>query len=435
MSLTGSAVLRRRVRRAAGATAVLVALVAVAIAPALGSAQSIEPPPPTPVPVPGGGTSPSPFPGVLHTPPPEGLEPPVVDAASAVLVDLESGQSLFALGAGEKRPIASLTKIMTAYLVLSRSSPADVVTVSEEAASGREVGISSLGLVAGERISVRELLFALLLQSANDAAVALAEHVGGTVDGFVELMNRTAARLGMTRTSFASPNGLDDSGYSTARDLARLTRAAYRLPGFGPVVATRTHEIPAPSAGPRVIQNRNALLWLYPGAIGVKTGFTSAAGFCIVAAAERGDERLLAVVLGERGEPFSDAATLLNYGFAAFERRVLIHAGRSLGTIRIDGRAVPVEAGAALEGLVPVRADVRRVIEVDSGVRFPPVPGQAVGRVVLSMAGGGPILGDVPLVVTDVPPPPPLQDDGPWWSRAAGAVVHAGTSVVDALFS
>lgn len=419
--------------QAALAIALLLGIVALVAAPTLGLAQTVVPSP-TPVPVPGGGTSPSPFPSVLHTPPPAGLRAPAVDAASAHLVDLESGQGLFSLNAGEKRPVASLTKIMTAYLVLSRTSPTEVVTVSENAASGHEVGISGLGLAPGERIQVRQLLYALLLQSANDAAVALAEHVGGTVEGFVEIMNRTAARLGMSRTRFASPNGLDDTGYSTARDLARLTLAAYRLPGFGEVVATAMFTIPAPDADPRVVQNRNALLWLYPGAIGVKTGFTSAAGFCIVAAAQREDERVLAVVLGEPREAFSDAAALMNYGFAAFERRVLIQRQQLLGTVQIDGRDVAVAAGDGLEALVPVQARVLREIVVDPRVRYPPGRGQAIGTVVISQAGGPP-LGEVPLLVTAVPPPPPLDDDGSWWSRALGAIVDAGAGLVDALLS
>jgi D-alanyl-D-alanine carboxypeptidase (penicillin-binding protein 5/6) len=339
---------------------------------------------------------------------------------------------LFALNATDKRPIASLTKIMTAYLVMSRTSPTDVVTVSDDAASGRVVGISSLGLEAGERIREQQLLYALLLQSANDAAVALAEHVSGTVDAFVATMNRTAARLGMARTEFASPNGLDDTGYSTARDLARVTRAAYSVPGFGSIVATRFHSIPAPEDRPRIVQNRNALLWLYPGALGVKTGFTSGAGYCLVATAQRGDERLLAVVLGEPGEPFSDAAALLNYGFASFDRRTLVRQGTSLGTVQVDGRPVGVAAGTGLDGLVPTNTPVRRTVAVDPAVRFPPGRGQAIGTLTLGVPGL--TLGEVPLVVTDVAPPPPLEDGGSWWSRAVGSVARAGGSLVDALF-
>ena len=419
-------------RRWTGAVPV-VAVVAAMLVPMSGLAQTLEPPPPTPVPVPGGGTSPSPFPDTLETPAPSALEPPGVRAASAVLMDLDTAQVLFALDATQRRPIASLTKIMTAYLVMTRTSPTDVVTVSENGASGRIVGISGLGLEVGERVKVQHLLYALLLQSANDAAVVLAEHVSGTVDAFVSAMNRTAARLGMTRTHFTSPNGLDDAGYSTARDLARITRAAYTLPGFAGVVATRFHSIPAPEdEAPRIVQNRNALLWLYPGAIGVKTGFTSAAGFNVVATADRGDQRLLAVVLGEPGEAFSDAAALLNYGFAAFDRRELVAGGEDLGLVRIGGRDVAVAAGASLEGLVPTDARVRREIVVDPDVRFPPTRGQEIGSVTLGVPGL--TVGSVSLVVTAVEPPPPLADDRSWWSRALGTVARAGSSLLGALF-
>ena len=397
-----------------------------------GAETTPEGPPPTPVAIPGGGTSPSPFPQTLRTPEPSTAEPPEIRAASAVLMDLDTGQVLYSLDPAAKRPIASLTKIMTAYLVLSRTSAADTVTVSEDAASGRIVGISGLGLVAGEELTVQQLLYALLLQSANDAAVALAEDVNGTVDAFVKTMNRTAANLGLTRTRFASPNGLDDAGYSTARDLAKLTRAAYGLHGFSGIVATKFHTIPAPSGHPRVVQNRNALLWLYPGAIGVKTGYTSAAGFNVVAAADRGDQRLLAVVLGEPGEPFSDAAALLDYGFAAFDRRTLIEEGHDLGVVEIDGRDVQVHAGTSFDGLVPTDARVRRELSVSPTVRFPPGRGQQIGSVILSVPGL--TLGQVPLVVTDVEPPPPLQDDRPWWARAAGTVVDAGGALLEALF-
>jgi D-alanyl-D-alanine carboxypeptidase (penicillin-binding protein 5/6) len=237
----------------------------------------------------------------------------------------------------------------------------------------------------------------------------------------------------MSRTRFASPNGLDDTGHSTARDLALLTLAAERLPGFADVVATRVHSIPSPEGDPRIVQNRNALLWLYPGAEGVKTGFTSAAGFCIVATAARADERLLAVVLGEPDEAFSDAATLLNYGFAAFENRSLVAAGEPLGTVAIDGRDVAVAAGADLRALVPVQTDVRREVVVDPHIRFPPGRGQAIGAVVIAAGAGAPI-GEVPIVVVDVPPPPP-PDEGPWWRRAIGAVVDAGSGLLDALMS
>lgn len=389
-----------------------------------------SPPPPTPVVQPGGQTSPSPFPSTLRTPAPT-IQAPEVRAGSAVLVDLDTGQVLFDLNRNERRPIASLTKIMTALLVVERAGLTDVVTVSEEAASGQVSGISGLGLGPGERIRVNELLYALLLQSANDAALALAEHVSGSVDAFVDAMNARAEQLGMTRTTFASPNGLDDTGYSSAGDLVRLTRAAFRSRGFASVVATRFHTVESLDAKPRVVQNRNVLLWLYPGAIGVKTGFTSPAGFCVVAGAQRGNQRLLAVVLGEPGEPFSDAAALLNYGFEAFDRRMLVQAGEGLGSVDVDGRSVSVRAGGSLRGLVPVAGTVSNALVLEDHVAYPPARGEEIG--VVRISSGSKVLGQVPLVVSGVPAPPP-PESGAWWARAAGAVVDAGDAVLDALF-
>lgn len=395
---------------------------------ALAQSPTPEPPPPTPVIGPGGQVSPSPFPSTLQTPPPTTIVPQV-RAAAAVLADLDTGRVLFAANADQRRPVASITKIMTALLVLERADPADVVTVSETAAGPRVAGISGLGLVAGERIRVEELLYALLLQSANDAAEALAEHVSGSVEAFVDQMNARGASLGLLRTRFASPNGLDDEGYASARDLVRLTRAAFAVRGFGEVVATRFHTVRSPSVGPRTIQNRNALLWLYPDAIGVKTGFTTPAGFCLVAAAEREGERLIAVVLGEPGEPFSDAAALLNYGFEAFEHRSLLEDGASMGTVDVEGRGVAVVAGGDAEGLVGVGAEVELTVVLD-GVAYPPPLGEQIG--VVEVSAGGRRFGEVPLIVSGLPPPPPLGS-GSWWERAFGAVADAADAVWDGM--
>jgi D-alanyl-D-alanine carboxypeptidase (penicillin-binding protein 5/6) len=406
------------------------ALVLMALLPAAGLAQSPQPPPPTPVVVPGGGTSPSPFVSALRTPPPS-TALPELRARAAVLADLDTGRVLFNLAGNERLPIASLTKIMTALIVLGRTSPTDVVTVSEEAARPRVAGISGLGLAPGERIRVGELLYALMLQSANDAADALAEHVDGTVAAFVERMNARAAKLQMTRSRFASPNGLDEAGYSTGRDLVRLTRAAFGAPGFASIAATRSHVVESLDAEPRTVQNRNVLLWLYPGGIGVKTGFTSAAGFCVVAVAEREGVRLVAVVLGEPGEPFSDTAELLNYGFEAFDRRILVEAGEGLGTVSVDGRQVPVAAGDDLEGLVPVEVEIERALLLEDRVAFPPARGEQIGTV--RVTAGVRVVGEVPLLVIGLPSPPPLVEEGPWWARAFGAVVRAGGAALQAL--
>jgi D-alanyl-D-alanine carboxypeptidase (penicillin-binding protein 5/6) len=415
-------------RRAIGLVVFLAVTTSV---PAFAVAQSTQTPPPTPVPVPGGEVSPSPFLPALRTPAPS-TAAPGIRAPAAVLADLDTGQIVFEKDGEIRRPIASLTKIMTALLVIRRTNPRDVVTVSEVAAAPRPVpGVSNLGLQPGEQVTVGDLLYALLLQSANDAAVALAEQVAGSVDAFVSEMNAEARRLGLRNTYFASPNGLDDSGYSTARDLVTLTRVAFQHPLFARVVRTQFHEIPSQSGVPRIVQNRNVLLWLYPGAIGVKTGFTSAAGFCVVGAAERGRVRLVAVVLGEPGEPFSDAAALLNYGFTAFERRQLVTEGEVLGTVPIAGRRVRVAAGRTVAALVPIGAEVERRVIATSGVAFPPAKGEKVG--VLSMTAAGERLSRVPLVVASVPGPP-APEPGPWWRRAGTAIAHAVASVLGAVF-
>jgi D-alanyl-D-alanine carboxypeptidase (penicillin-binding protein 5/6) len=196
-------------------------------------------------------------------------------------------------------------------------------------------------------------------------------------------------------------------------------------------VRTQSREIPSQSGVSRTVQNRNVLLWLYPGAIGVKTGFTSAAGFCVVGAAERDGVRLVAVVLGEPGEPFSDAATLLDYGFSAFERRQLVTEGEPLGTITIAGRPVRVAAERSAAVLVPAGAKTHLHIIAMDGVLFPPPKGERVG--VLSVTSGSERLARVPLVVASVPGPP-APESGPWWRRAGGAVVHAVGSLLGAIF-
>jgi serine-type D-Ala-D-Ala carboxypeptidase (penicillin-binding protein 5/6) len=317
-------------------------------------------------------------------------------------------------------------------LVLERTAPNDTVTVSRDAApSVTGYHGSELDLRPGERLSVRDLLYGLLVQSSNDAAIALAEHVSGSVDAFVRLMNRRAKRLGMRDTRYFSPNGLDDRGRSTARDLITITRQDYRFAEFARIVRTRTYEIPSPRGKPRRIQNRNVLLWLYPGAIGVKTGYTAVAKFCVVGAAERDGMRLMTVVLGAQNEPFSEAAGLLSYGFTAFERRSFVAAGEDLGPIDILGGRVWGSAGEDLRALVPRAAasEATTRIEADPRASFPPALGEEVATLRIRIPGLE--LGTIPVIASRVPPPPP-PEPGPWWRRTASAVVDAVGGVVHA---
>jgi serine-type D-Ala-D-Ala carboxypeptidase (penicillin-binding protein 5/6) len=414
----------RPLRRLAAATAFL----ALAFGAAAG-AGAAEGPPPTPVPPHG---SLSPFPSVLATPT-DASTAPRLSAPGAVLADLSTGKILYAKGADVERPVASLTKVMTALLTLEHAGPDDVVTVSPDAVfRKKDYGSSStLGLVAGERITVRDLLYALLLGSANDAAVALAIHVGGTETRFVEMMNHRARSLDMRQTEFFSPNGLDDRGHSTAADLVRLVRTAMAAPGFAPIVATEVRAIPSPRGPARVIQNRNVMLWLYPGATGVKTGYTAGARSCLIATASRDGRRLVAIVLGAPADPFSDGAALLDYGFEGFEHHRFITDGDDLGGVRIRGGTVTAIAARDVGGLVPTAAiaDARRSLRVDPRAAFPVPPGRRIGTLRITLPGV--VVGTTPLLAGAVPPPPP--DGGPWWARAAAAVGHAVSQAVHGL--
>jgi D-alanyl-D-alanine carboxypeptidase (penicillin-binding protein 5/6) len=243
--------------------------------------------------------------------------PPAVRAPAAILIDLRTGGVLFAKHPDQHRPIASISKIMTAILVLERARLSDVVAVSRTAAKAPPI---DLGLKTRQRITVGDLLWGLLLWSGNDASVALAEHVSGSLPAFKRLMNARGQALGLRDTYFASPSGLDDHGYSTVRDVAVLARAALRSPMFAQIVATRRHWIPGPKGQIHRLQNLNELLRAYPGAIGVKTGYTEAAGNCVVGAATRGNSWLLAVVLGDPAHTrwraaYADIKKLLDYGF------------------------------------------------------------------------------------------------------------------------
>lgn len=241
----------------------------------------------------------------LHAVP---AQAPSVSAKSAILYDAPSGRVLWQKNASERSLIASTTKIMTAFLVVQLCPMEGIVTVPNSAVGAEG---SSVYLKAGEKLSVRELLYGLMLASGNDAALALAHYTCGSVGGFVRLMNWEAAHLGLHDTRFANPNGLDDeNNYSTAFDLARLTAAALQNERFAEIVATRQAEI----SGGRFLTNHNKLLWQYDGCIGVKTGFTKAAGRILVSAAERNGRTLIAVTIGD-GNDWADHAALLDYGF------------------------------------------------------------------------------------------------------------------------
>ncbi len=248
--------------------------------------------------------------------------PPPVAARAFILVDALSGQALAAESADDRFEPASLAKLMTAYVVFAalrdrRLDESQVVPVSAKAS--KQAG-SRMFIEAGKAVTVHELLRGLVVQSGNDAAVALAEAVGGSEEGFVALMNRQAQRLGLGNTHFANASGAPaPEQYASARDLAALALALVRdFPERYPLFAEKEY------AYNHVAQNnRNRLLWTDPTVDGLKTGFTEAAGYCLVASAKRGERRLVSVVLGARSETLRTTETqkLLNFGYQAYETR------------------------------------------------------------------------------------------------------------------
>ena len=263
-------------------------------------------------------------------PPADGLDappPPELTAEAWILYDDFYRRVLAEHQADQRRSVASTTKIMTALVVLEEADDlGSPVNVSENATL---IGESEVDLVPGEEgWTVEDMLAALLVRSANDAAVALAEHTAGSVESFAFLMNSKAVEMGLPNTNFVNPHGLDRRGhYSSARDLLDMALAGMEDERFARLVRTRSASLPAaPGGEPRLVLNSNQLLADYPGAIGVKTGYTDGAALTLVAAAERGGRRLYAVVLGSTGH-FADAAALLDYGFEEFTPATLTPVG------------------------------------------------------------------------------------------------------------
>ncbi|MCK2216877.1 D-alanyl-D-alanine carboxypeptidase [Actinomadura sp. ATCC 31491] len=261
-------------------------------------------------------------PAPITAPPAAALDAPVVHGRAAYLLDASTGKVLLDDDGAERMPIASLTKTMTAYVVLRSARPTDVVKISaadEEYAE--DGGGTTADLRPGDRLTVGELLYALMLPSGADAAHALARTYGPGVDGFVARMNATARELGMTDTRYVNADGLPTpggDGWSTARDQARLAAEALRNPLIRQAAGTRYHTLDAgPGHGSYVWRNTNRLLGT-PGAIGLKTGFTRAAGYCLAFAGQEDGRTLVGVILGESvsSRRFSTAEDLLEWGAA-----------------------------------------------------------------------------------------------------------------------
>ncbi len=252
-------------------------------------------------------------------------EAPAVTAEAWILFDDTFQVVLAELNPDEQRPMASTTKIMTGILAVENGNMDDLVSVSQKAV---DVGEAEINLEAGEQLTLRQLTGALMVRSANDAAIAVGEHIAGSLPAFIDLMNARAQELGLSNTHFVNPHGLDATGhYTSARDLLEMARHGMGLEQFAVFAQTESVTIPNASDGsPRTASSTNHMLQDYPGAIGVKTGYTDAAKLVLVSAAERDGRRLYAVVMGS-DQHFADASALLDYGFDNFRLMSVMTAG------------------------------------------------------------------------------------------------------------
>ncbi len=332
-----------------------------------------------------------------------------ISAQSSVVLDAQTGRRLFDRRGDEQSLIASTTKIMTALVVCQQCNVLDRVKIPAEA-----VGIegSSMYLREGEILTVQELLYGLMLSSGNDAAVALAIYCGGTVEGFVGMMNDKARDLGLSNTQFRNPNGLDAPGhYATAADLAALAAYAMEHPIFAQTVATKQITI-----GSRTLTNHNKLLWQVEGADGVKTGYTRAAGRILVSSAVRDGRRLICVTISDPDD-WNDHKTLLEQGFGEFSHREIVAQGDVLGYVEaIGGDGTFAELVAAEDFSYSLREEEQTALELSlrEFVYAPVVKNAPAGSCYVMLEGKA--VGKIPVVFGNTVEQLP-GEKVPFWRR------------------
>jgi D-alanyl-D-alanine carboxypeptidase (penicillin-binding protein 5/6) len=347
-------------------------------------------------------------------------QPPIIGAKSYLLVDGATGAELASLNADERLAPASLTKLMTAYAVFRALGEGqikleDEVLVSEKA--WRTEG-SRMFIEVGSRVSVEKLLLGMIVQSGNDASVALAEHVAGSEEVFAQLMNQYAGQLGMTSSNFRNSSGMPDADhYTTARDMAVLARAIIsEFPQYYQWYSVKEFEyngIKQP--------NRNSLLWRDPSVDGMKTGRTDEAGYCLVSSAERDDMRIISVVLGTSSAKarIDGSQALLNYGFRFFETRLLYRAGETVATARIwkaEKELTPLGLPEDLYVTIPRGSfdSVESVLNMPATLLAPVAQGQPLAELQVSLNGDQII--NTPLRALEDNP------DGSFWQRTRDGV-------------
>lgn len=331
---------------------------------------------------------------------------PKVDAQSAILIEADSGRILWEKNAYEPKAMASTTKIMTCIIAIESGKLRDEVIVSKRAARAPEV---KLRLKVGEKQILEDLLYALMMKSSNDVAVAIAEHISGSVEAFCEKMTEKAKELGAKNTVFKTPNGLDAEGHqSTAYDLALITRYAMKNPKFVEIINTKELTIPR-TGGYRshYLSNANRFLNEFPGANGVKTGYTGKAGYCFVGAVKVNGMQLISVVLasgwGARGkeQKWTDTKRIMNYGLNNYKKVCLLEKNKLLKTIAVERAkesSISLYSNDTITSTLnkEEEAKVQIVLDVPQSIEAPIRKGQKIGCVKVNI--GDENIGIIPLV-------------------------------------
>ncbi len=346
----------------------------------------------------------------------------------AILIDMDTGQVLYSKNPHIKLQPASTTKIMTGILAIENGNMEDYVTIDNEIVSLTDG--SHIALEPGERVKFEDLVNALLIESANDAALALAKHISGSIDEFVKLMNKKAKEIGALNTNFVNPNGLTaENHFTTPYDLSLIAKYAMENEVFREIVKNYTYIIPVTNKKneERYLKSANKLLYStqkidvdgkivpikYDGITGIKTGYTIAAQNCLVASAERGNQKLIAVVLKANGkEVYSDIHKLFNYGFNNYEKAHIAHKGQFIKNIEVSNGTNPTVAGIVKEDFtisIP-KGNINKVekkICLNDVIEAPLINGQTIGKIEYYLDGQ--FLGEVDIISTlDIEEIPPL---------------------------
>jgi D-alanyl-D-alanine carboxypeptidase (penicillin-binding protein 5/6) len=325
---------------------------------------------------------------------------PEVTAPTALLIDAKTGKVLYEKNADEKRFPASTTKIMTGLLAVEYGKLDETVTIGQNPPR-IERGSSQIYLIPGEQLTMEQLLYALMLESANDAAIAIAEQISGSVEAFAQLMNSRAKELGATNTHFVNPNGLhNDEHYTTAKDLAMIAKHAMTLEKFRSVVGEVKYTIPATNKQEErnYITNSNKLIWKtydkfrYEYATGIKTGYTVKSKQCLVGGAKKGDMELISVVMGAEGQNiYTDTIALFEYGFANYEYVSVLEKDQIVTSVPINNGEAKINLLAAEDFSLLLsqseRDKVTTEIETNTDIKEPIQKGEALGAMLIKVAG------------------------------------------------